>query len=122
MTESNFTQSIHRLLPQEVYKWKINDRFTSGIPDSYYSGQKNDLWIEYKFIKELPVKRLIPKLSQLQLQWLNARYSEGRNVAVIVGSPQGSILFKDKEWIAGKQPINFMSKRDVAHWITTSVA
>lgn len=120
MTESTFTRKVNNCLPGDVYKWKISDRFTAGIPDSYYSGDKADLWVEYKWVKKLP-KLVKPKLSQLQRLWLNARLSEGRNVAVIVGSPQGCVLLLEGAWNDSKDPETVLTAKQIAQWITNEV-
>lgn len=88
MNESQFTRKIHKLLPRTVYKWKISDRYTAGIPDAYYSGSLNDLWVEYKYEKaaKRPQPTLKPpKLTKLQKAWLRARHAEGRAVATVIG-------------------------------------
>lgn len=121
MTESSFTKSVHNKLPPGVYKWKISDRFTSGIPDAYYSGNIADLWIEYKWVNKLPKRILRPKCSELQKEWLKARMKEGRNVAVVVGSPQGHVIFLQGEWIDGKEPVKVFTTKQIAQWITNAV-
>jgi len=121
MIESTFTRSVHTKLPKEVYHWKISDRFTAGVPDAYYSGDKCDLWIEYKWINTLPKKLVTPKLSKLQLEWLEDRRAQGRNVAVIVGSPKGHLIFLDGEWVQGKAPTELYTTREIANWITNTV-
>jgi hypothetical protein len=107
MNEAQFTQKIHRKLSSEVYKWKISDRFTAGIPDAYYSGNKDDLWVEYKFEKEGPHRRFM-NLSALQKNWLKSRHSEGRNVAAIQGYEDGSAIIK--EGVAWELPLNPIDK------------
>lgn len=124
MIESQYTRAIHKLVkPMGVYAWKIADRFTNGVPDAYYSGAKGDIWVEYKFLKELPKRNFTPKLSELQKQWLNNRYEEGRNVAVIVGTPKGGFILVNKAWntkVSANDPV--FSKTDVAKWIKEQVA
>lgn len=121
MRESTYTRSIKRLLPASVYAWKINDRFTAGIPDSYYSAV-SDLWVEYKWAKSIPASHG-PKLSALQRHWLNARSTEGRHVAVIVGSPAGAMLFEDGAWnTAQPRPSCLLSPRDVVAWIVAQTS
>lgn len=91
--ETTFIQSIHRHLPKEVYREKMANPYRGGTPDVWYSGNKRDLWVEYKFIPKLAVR--VPnkiELSELQRLWLEARQAEGRNVAVIVGHPGGGIV------------------------------
>lgn len=95
MNESKFIQRIHRRLPATIYAVKFADRFTAGIPDCWYSGSAGDLWVEYKYWTPGKTK---PRLSKLQELWLNARHTEGRNVAVIVGSSAGGLVLRNKEW------------------------
>jgi hypothetical protein len=94
MTEHSFIRSVHRLLPKDMFAWKIHDRFCSGVADAYYSSDGGDLWIEYKFEK-LP-KRETSKvpidLSEQQRDWLTARYNEGRHVRVVIGSDKGCVM------------------------------
>jgi len=89
---------VNNHLPGEVYCWKISDRFTAGVPDSWYSGSKGSLFVEYKLLKKLPKRAFTAKLSPLQIQWLRARYKEGQNVQVIVGVPKGGIVLTDLSW------------------------
>lgn len=124
MTEHAYIRSIHRLLPKSVYAWKINDRFQGGVADAYYSGAAGDLWVEYKYLKALPKQptTAVPvELSQLQRQWLRARHTEGRRVAVIIGSPAGSIILEGLEWGNEISTANFIrnavAKKDVAAYI-----
>ena len=53
--ETTFITSIHKKLPEPPpYHEKNNNPFNSGTPDVFYSGNEGDLWVEYKFMKELP--------------------------------------------------------------------
>mgnify|MGYP000035334240 FL=1 len=125
MHESAFTNTIHKKLPTSVYRWKIQATMTGGIPDAYYSGDKADIWIEYKLLNKLPKRQstlLIPKLSGLQSKWLKDRYTEGRNVAVILGHLGGSYIFTNLEWEAGiTQDKLTLSRGDLAQWIAQQV-
>jgi hypothetical protein len=56
--------------------------------------------------------RLKPSLRPPQKTWLRDRYDEGRNVMVMVGSPQGIVLFRDKKWETS-QKILEIHTRDV---------
>ena len=122
MTEADYTRAVHKRLPACVYRWKIADRFTAGIPDAYYSNS-SDLWVEYKYIKSVPAKKLIiPALSALQRKWLTDRKTEGRNVAVIVGTPQGAVISTNQlEWVQGIPCLEFLHRKDVAAWIADQV-
>lgn len=126
MHESGFTSTVHKKLPITVYKWKIQATMTGGIPDAYYSGDRADLWVEYKLLNKLPKKQstlLIPKLSALQSKWLRDRHNEGRNVAVILGHKEGSYIFTNLEWEAGiTQDKLTLSRKELAQWITQQVS
>lgn len=100
MNEHSFIRSVHRKLPDSLYKWKINDNYEGGVADAYYSGGKGDLWLEYKYVKELPARGntvVRTSLSPQQKLWLNRRHSEGRNVGVVIGSPDGIVLLTSPE-------------------------
>lgn len=127
--ESRFINSINALIPRHVHREKMHNIFRGGTADTWYSGNKSDLWVEYKFIASPPKHGIVtlvsersPYLSPLQQAWLNARHDEGRNVAVIVGTPSGAVILVNKAWM---QPINLnsilLSKLSVAHWITHAI-
>lgn len=106
MTESGFTDSLRKqLIKRGIYCLKLNLRFMKGVPDCWYSGAAGDLWNEHKYFQKLPqtidlTAGRTPMLTHHQQQWLEARYNEGRNVAVIVGSPEGHVLFPALDWQA----------------------
>lgn len=98
--ENTFIASVHRLLPEGLYWMKNHNEYNGGIADVWYSGQKADLWVEYKFVK-VPVRDttvIALGLSELQKDWLECRYGEGRNVAVIVGSQLGGVWLPGVSW------------------------
>lgn len=89
MNEHSFIKSVHRKLPPEIFKWKIHDTFTGGVPDALYAGSKSILFIEYKYIKKLPAKDttlIKTSLSPLQIIWLE-RMNQSASSALIIGSP-----------------------------------
>ncbi len=95
--ENNFITAIHRKLPLELHYEKMNNPYSSGTPDVWYSGNKADLWAEYKFLPQIPQTAIIDPLkllSVLQHNWLRERNEEGRNVVLIIGCEQvgGAIL------------------------------
>lgn len=122
MTESGFTSSINKKLPSQVFSWKINCRFANGTPDAWYSADKSDLWVEYKFLKVLPKKQVKPKLSALQLKWLRDRHAEGRNVAVVVGSPNGCLIYENMEWETHKSLKQLVPKPEIVKYIINKVS
>lgn len=99
--ETQFIKSIHdKLKPRRVYHEKTNNPFRSGIADVWYSGRLGDLWVEYKYIEKLPRSDEIkPDLSARQVKWLGDRYEEGRNVAVILGTRAGGVLYQHYDWL-----------------------
>lgn len=84
---------------------KNHNAYIGGIPDAWYSGNRADLWIEYKY---LPVKApritVIPDLSELQLRWIIDRDIEGRDIWVIVGCKAGGVIYKDIETVIAGLP------------------
>lgn len=104
--ENTFIASVHRHLPDDLYRMKNHNIYNAGVPDVWYSGPKADLWIEYKFL-ELPKRDTTvidltagksPMLSALQQDWLRKRCAEGRNVGVIVGCKEGGVWFDHMSW------------------------
>jgi hypothetical protein len=119
--ENTFISGVHRHL-NDVYKEKTSNPWRRGIADVWYSGNKNDLWIEYKYILKIPKRTdIVPDLSDLQAEWLAGRESEGRNVAVVVGCPEGCVLYRQGNWLKPETPDGFRSKlitkKELADWI-----
>ena len=121
MHESKYTAAVNKKLPKGIYAWKIQASFANGLPDTWYSGPSTDLWVEYKMVRtnkrEIDCTKL---LSPLQLRWLNTRYHEGRNVAVIVETPKGAIIFNGYLWntpLKMETYCSFLSRQEVANWI-----
>lgn len=124
MIEASFTRAIHKKLSPNVYAWKVSASYANGIPDAWYSGDKGDLWIEYKYIKT-PAKMLHPQklLSELQRSWLNKRHKEGRRVAVVLGTPSGSCILTNMEWNESISRTNCtLTKPEIAQWIEKRVS
>lgn len=129
--ENVFRASVHKYLPKSLHHEKMNNDFVSGTPDDWYSGNKSDLWVEYKFLPRVPQRAsvfLVPdrdrrsgELSVLQELWLNERYVEGRTVAVVVGCPDGGVILRDQEWMweytAQMFRDRLVPRKDIAQWI-----
>lgn len=120
--ERTFRNGVTRHI-SGLYIWSINDNYSRGVPDHYYSGNADDLWAEYKFfpcLKEYfdltrPPKS--PKMSRNQQEWCNSRYDEGRNVWVIVGFPQGGVILQDKEWMHPYHVGKVLTRKEIAEEI-----
>lgn len=78
----------------------MNNPYRGGTADWWYSGFLADLWIEYKYVDRLPTRTgiITPDVSDLQRKWLHGRYREGRNVAVVVGHPEGGVILRALSW------------------------
>lgn len=124
--ENSFIQSVHRKFKEQVYHEKMNNPWRAGTPDVWYSGDLGDLWIEYKYVTKLPISAEIrPDLTPRQSRWLNNRFDEGRNVAVVLGTPDGGVIYRNKEW---DKPLSItdieerlQTREDIARWITNQV-
>jgi hypothetical protein len=127
MNEHGFIQKIHGKLPQAVYRWKINDTNQLGVSDAFYSGPEGLLFVEYKWKATLP-KRAATILhdlgvSPIQRHWLRGRHSDNISIAVIVGLPEGALIFPGLSW---EDALSVGVLRDqvvphlaVADWITS---
>lgn len=123
--ENTFISSIHRRIPKKIHKEKMANPYRGGTADCWYSGKKNDLWVEYKYLPSVPQRGIITweriGLSELQLEWLNERSEEGRNVVVIVGTPDGGVLYRHREWEMTHSCVEFrkrlVSRDDIANFI-----
>ena len=119
--ENRFIKGVHNHLPK-TYAEKMNNPWRSGTADVWYSGKAGDLWVEYKFIERVPrSKEIRPDLTPRQVRWLNNRFDEGRNVAVVLGTPKGGVIYRNKEWM---NPLDhetltglIVSREEIARWI-----
>ena len=97
--ETKFQKRLNRHLPVEVHAEKMNNPYRGGTADYWYSGYKADLWVEYKWFSAAPVRSAKVGLQPLQELWLNDALRKGRNVCVIIGSPQGCAILLDGAWM-----------------------
>ena len=132
--ENVFINSVHKHLPASLYRIKNNNVFNAGQADCWYSGNRADLWIEYKFIT-LPkrgdtlidlVSGKSPSISHLQQDWLRKRFHEGRSVGVLVGCKEGGVWFPGVGWdgtyAAAAFKSTMSSRKDLAQLIINQVS
>ncbi len=125
--ENTFIGSIHKKFGgKKPYIEKMYNPLRSGTPDVYYSGDVGDLWVEYKFIPRIPRSaEILPDLTPRQRRWLNDRFAEGRNVAVVLGTPDGGVIYRNQEWnnplSSTELAARVVSREEVARWITSQV-
>lgn len=127
--ETRFIASIHRLLPEDLYRMKNHNTYVGGPADVWYSGKRMDMWIEYKYVAKLPkiIDLMDTKknyaLSALQQEWLRGRHREGRNVVVILGCIEGGLVFSRLSWEqkCNEETVSYMgidTRLEIAKWIT----
>ena len=128
MNEHGFIKAVHRHLSPEVYRWKIHDTYTGGVPDAFYMGPAGSLWVEYKYVK-LPKRDTTTVtfgLSMLQISWLTRAQSYGQLVAVIVGFERSAVVVTDPQYFGGltKRQLHeeALSFQQTAGWIESHVA
>jgi len=123
--ENRFIASINKLLPR-TYAEKMNNPWRAGTADVWYSGTRGDLWVEYKYIERIPRSaEILPDITPRQRRWLNNRFDDGRNVAVVLGLPTGGVIYRSKEWLT---PLDHealaklvVPKDEIARWIFSEV-
>jgi hypothetical protein len=122
--ESQFSSSVNKLLPLGLHYEKMNNPYRGGTADFWYSGNKADLWVEYKWLPSIPKRAYNltdgakPSLSMLQQKWLADRVKEGRNIAVIIGTPIGVIILTDLAWEKNIDfTANLVSRKEAALWL-----
>lgn len=126
MNEHSFIRSIHNYLDPKVYKWKIHDTFTGGVPDAMYCGPAGLLFVEYKYIKQLPKRNttaIRTSLSAQQLAWLD-RISQPAIAALVIGC-ENSCLLLVNQYNRKLYKTDFLNKKltrkEIAAWISSTV-
>ena len=88
MNESGFIKKVNTQLSSKIYKWKINDPYHGGVPDTYYSGPNAFCFAEYKYKPKLPARstsKINFGLAKQQELWLNQQKEFNIPVFVIAG-------------------------------------
>lgn len=126
--ETTFSNSVRKHIPRDVYHMKNNNSYLSGVPDLWFSGNSADLWVEVKYLPRVPRRdSVVPTelLSKLQAQWLERRHREGRQVAVIIGCPDGGVVLPGITWQDEISATSFVariqSRPALAQWIIERV-
>jgi hypothetical protein len=133
--ENAFIDSVHRHMPKlEVdgpsrpYREKMFNPLRGGTWDVYYSGKKDDAWIEYKFliIPKRGTTLVTPTLSDLQKLWGANRAAEGRTTRVIVGCALGGVVYESRTDWEGSMTVDqfrakLLDRKAVAEYIIALV-
>jgi hypothetical protein len=116
VNEHSFIKAVHRSLPTEIYRWKIHDTYTGGVPDVFYAGPAGMLFIEYKYVKELPKRKntaIKNKLSGLQKAWLTQMESFGHAVAAVIGIKQDVLILDSSDIWSTDIPFDFYNANKI---------
>jgi hypothetical protein len=111
--ETTFTRGVLQHIPKDVYHMKNNNPYLGGVPDLWFSGRSGDLWVEMKYLPTTPQSgSVVPTnlLSALQAQWLQKRYEEGRQTAVIIGCPDGGVFLPGNTWKDQIPAVDFVDR------------
>jgi len=106
--EKEFITKVHKKLPKEIYRWKINDAYHGGVADTFYSGPKDHCFVEYKYKDTLPIKDssfIKIDLSVQQRIWLKLQANHNIHTYVVLGSRDQVYVTQDfdKEKITVKE-------------------
>ena len=118
MNEHGFIQAVHRRLPKWVKVWKIKDDFQSGVPDAVYFGYEGRcLWVEYKYIKELPkrcktIVKSKPEYKSTQKVWFRELNERKQKAVAIYGSELNGVL--GGVWIDREEDIDSLKRSEFA--------
>jgi hypothetical protein len=96
MNEHSFIRALHKKLPKSVVTWKINDAYQGGVPDALYMANKT-LWVEYKYIKQLPKKPttiIRHSLTPQQAMWLERLNAADCCAALVIGCQKKCFIVK----------------------------
>lgn len=104
MSEARFSRNVsqHARKRGVEFAWKVNDRTTGGIPDHYFRGSRQALWVEAKYMarSKIPteVKNLLSEKQRSRFAEMRAAGAEiwvvyaisvaGKVHAVIVDASQ----------------------------------
>ena len=125
MNEHSYIKAVHRLLPPELFKWKLQASFVGGVPDAMYAGPSDILFVEYKYVPKLPKRdptKIRTTRSAQQVLWLNKMDDFGKKVAVVVGGTDDTnVILTNKCWEAPLTKSEYIeravSRKDVAAYI-----
>ena len=125
MNEGRYITRIHQKVKRAwptLYFVKVKMMYVSGIPDCYYSGDTADLWAEYKYRSTTPKRedyQLDHEVTALQEEFLTGRKKQGRQVALIVGCPNGTAIYTEYEWENKRLPTpkTWLNDSEVIEWL-----
>lgn len=127
MNEHGFIRYVHSKLDPIVIKWKIHDSGTGGVPDAFYMGEGSTLWIEYKYVKSLPVRPdtvIKTCLTELQKIWLDNLERCKQPCALAIGCGTRVAVLRHGAWNTGITSKEFkdtsIDRKELAEWIAAT--
>ena len=124
MNEHSFARKIvSKCKPDLSITWKINDNYAGGVPDALFIGDTTSVWVEFKWLKELPKKAntlVKAKLTKPQLSWMKKLKASNNLAIAVVGLPGYCIVFSHMEEIENgieKQHCELIRHQDLVDWI-----
>lgn len=123
MLEKQLIQAVLRQMPKDIHSQSMTFGSLScnGTPDRYFDAPR-DFWVEFKVVKAFPRSGMVVgAYTELQLRWMNRRYSNGGNVFGIVGLPDRTAVIQrtPDEWAGGTSVTTAMSIKEVASWLVS---
>ena len=129
MNESSFTASLRRYAPEPLVMRKFSDRFNAGVSDTLNRvvtglGNERALWVEYKYLHELPKRDttiVVPDLSQAQLDFFTeTRDSNGFAVCALGYANDNVVLFPQEFEVSGL-PVSVIKANTMTRkqWVKT---
>lgn len=120
--ERRYRDRVNKKLPAVVYTQCMGGTATNGTPDSYYEGNADILWVEWKWTSALNPRKL-PNPSPLQDRWLTRAQHNGLRVAVICGSETYAYVLTSNWWWDNSLEFALKLKnvKEVADWIKEQV-
>lgn len=126
--ENRYIHRVGKRLPAWVYAEKTNNIYRAGTPDMYYEGPGAIMWVEYKWSPRVPKKidfstASAPHITKLQSKWLERAFKNNVPVALILGTPDGGLIFPGLSFIGihAVEANQLKDPQQVADWIVSGV-
>lgn len=117
--EDRFLKAVNKLIPDDVYREKMFNPMRGGTPDMYYEATRIK-WVEFKYLKQTPIRKFTPDLTKLQSRWLLRNFEKGHEPWVIVGCPGGGfVLTSPVQWDCqvNVSTVELLDKKQIAERI-----
>ena len=123
---------MHRHLSDDVFRWKIHDKFAGGVPDAMYVGPAGVLFVEYKYLKDFPKRPSTPlkiNVSPLQIAWMedvSSKSSPNVTCLVVIGCANNALIVSIEDLsntMSSKEArLKCISFADIARYIEETIS